>query len=183
MAMHTILKSARNITNIFLSLAIWASDNTQGLRKGLPLVNPHRVILVDPGVAKPLKNKNLTALTKVVLKRHNLRVFDFPYFCELHYAVSAQQAWMTRATNLAGALAQSQVETIPSLQVLQFFNPTMFPILREIQISVLDWPTTEREISKSEWVPLAEKWLGHGIKLTDVDGQHWIPRIKRSRGR
>jgi hypothetical protein len=67
-AMHTILKCAPNITDIFLSLAIWSSDNTQGLCKGLPLINPRRVILVEsPRVRKPLKNQNLTALTKVIL--------------------------------------------------------------------------------------------------------------------
>ncbi|KAJ7615246.1 hypothetical protein DFH06DRAFT_1343707 [Mycena polygramma] len=39
-AMHTILKSAPNITDIFLSLGIHSSDGTQGLCKGLPLINP-----------------------------------------------------------------------------------------------------------------------------------------------
>ncbi|KAJ6467636.1 hypothetical protein C8R47DRAFT_1152278 [Mycena vitilis] len=133
--MHTILKSAPNITDIFLSLAIWASDNTQGLCKGLPLIDPHRVILVDPGVGRPLKNKNLAALTKVVLrcipKWHNLRVFDFPYFCSLHYPVSAQQTWMTRATNLAAALAQSQVETV-LIQELYHALPDFFLVLSKI---------------------------------------------------
>ncbi|KAJ7652709.1 hypothetical protein DFH06DRAFT_532957 [Mycena polygramma] len=135
MAMHTILKSAPNITDIFLSLAIWASDNTQGLCKGLPLIDPHRVILVDPGVGRPLKNKNLTALTKVILRCiprwHNLRVFDFPYFCSLHYLVSAQQTWMTRAANLAGALALSQVETV-LIQELYHALPDFFLVLSKI---------------------------------------------------
>lgn len=67
MAMHTVLKSAPNITDIFLSLMIWSSDSTKGLCKGLPLINPHRVILVDPKVPRPLKNKHLAALSKVIL--------------------------------------------------------------------------------------------------------------------
>ncbi|KAJ7651207.1 hypothetical protein FB45DRAFT_1018559 [Roridomyces roridus] len=37
-AMHTILKSAPNITDLVLSLYIWSSDNTSGLCKGLPLI-------------------------------------------------------------------------------------------------------------------------------------------------
>jgi hypothetical protein len=67
MAMHTVLKSAPNITDLFLTLSIYTSDNTQGLCKGLPLINPRRVIVVDPHVYHPPKNKNLAALTKILL--------------------------------------------------------------------------------------------------------------------
>ncbi|KAJ7671844.1 hypothetical protein B0H17DRAFT_1335396, partial [Mycena rosella] len=67
MAMHTILQSAPNITDLFISLTIWSSDGTQGLCKGLPLVNPDRVITVDPQQhGKTLKNKHLSALLKVL---------------------------------------------------------------------------------------------------------------------
>ncbi|KAJ7611497.1 hypothetical protein DFH06DRAFT_155601 [Mycena polygramma] len=128
-AMHTILKSAPHITDVFLSLVIYSSDGTQGLCKGLPLINPRRVILVDPFSSKPLKNKNLTALTEVLFssirKWDNLRVFDYPDS-------------RTTIARLTDALAQSQVQSvllpevwglpdflytlanIPSLQVIQF---------------------------------------------------------------
>ncbi|KAJ6505815.1 hypothetical protein C8R47DRAFT_1066692 [Mycena vitilis] len=128
-AMHTILKSAPHITDIFLSLVIYSSDGTQGLCKGLPLINPRRVILVDPFSSKALKNKHLTALTEVIFsslkKWDNLRVVDYP------------EAPSTFA-RLTDALAQSQVQTvslpevwelpdyvytlanIPSVQVIQF---------------------------------------------------------------
>ncbi|KAJ6509686.1 hypothetical protein DFH09DRAFT_942372 [Mycena vulgaris] len=66
MAMHAILKSAPNITDIVLSLSIWLSDDTLGLCKGLPLIDPHRVIVVAPVLEKPLKNKHLAALMKVL---------------------------------------------------------------------------------------------------------------------
>jgi F-box-like len=66
-AMHTILKSAPNITDLFFSLSIWSSDNTTGLCKGLPLINPRRVIVVDPWTYKPLQNKHLTALAQTML--------------------------------------------------------------------------------------------------------------------
>ncbi|KAJ7615203.1 hypothetical protein DFH06DRAFT_1484003 [Mycena polygramma] len=133
-AMHTILKSAPNITDIFLSLVIWSSDSTQGLCKGLPLINPRRVILVDPNTRKLLKNQNLAALTKVVLscisKWDNLRIFDFPYMCPQQYRRSNEAAWMLRATLLAEALARSQVQTIliPALRQL----PTFFFTLTNI---------------------------------------------------
>ncbi|KAJ7615218.1 hypothetical protein DFH06DRAFT_1343681 [Mycena polygramma] len=128
-AMHTILKSAPNITDIFLSLVIWSSDSTQGLCKGLPLINPRRVILVDPNTRKLLKNQNLAALTKVVLscisgKWDNMTVFDFPYLCPRQYRRSHESTWLSRATILSEALARSQVQTIllPALwQLPEFF--------------------------------------------------------------
>ncbi|KAJ7177655.1 hypothetical protein C8R46DRAFT_1187964 [Mycena filopes] len=61
-------------------------------------------------------------------------------------------------------------------------DPAVFPALREIQIRNYSWPTTERAIAKSEYVPLAEAWLQQGIRLTDSTGQHWVPRVERARG-
>ncbi|KAJ7926266.1 hypothetical protein B0H13DRAFT_1973257 [Mycena leptocephala] len=133
-AMHTILKCAPNITDIFLSLAVWSSDNTQGLCKGLPLSTP--------AIRKPLKNQNLTALTKVILgcivKWDNLRVFDFPYLCPSQYRYGTELTWRERSKNLAEALAGSQtvhtvlfgelwgltdsllsLSKVPTIQVLQ----------------------------------------------------------------
>jgi hypothetical protein len=46
-SMHTILKYAPNITDLFLTLDIWGTDDTQGLCSGLPLISPHRIIAVD----------------------------------------------------------------------------------------------------------------------------------------
>ncbi|KAJ7649499.1 hypothetical protein DFH06DRAFT_1208374 [Mycena polygramma] len=143
-AIHTVLKCSPNITDIFLSLAIWSSDSTEGLCNGLPLINPRRVLLVDPFTRKPLKNKNLAALTTVILrcisKWENLRVFDFPYCSAFFYLADAE--WMARASHLAGALAQSQtihtvifsrildvsafllrLSTIPSVRILQLKVP------------------------------------------------------------
>ncbi|KAF7309413.1 hypothetical protein MIND_00312100 [Mycena indigotica] len=44
-SMHQILRLAPTITDIFLSLDIYCTDNTDGLCKGLPLINPRRLIL------------------------------------------------------------------------------------------------------------------------------------------
>ncbi|KAJ7615728.1 hypothetical protein DFH06DRAFT_1483914 [Mycena polygramma] len=184
MAMHTILKSAPNITDIFLSLAIWASDNTQGLCKGLPLIDPHRVILVDPGVGRPLKNKNLTALTKVILrcipKWHNLKVFDFPYFCSLHYVVSAQQAWMTRATNLAAALVQSQVETV-LIQELYHALPDFFlalskiPSVRVLQLTAEPSPRVRHAVDTDARLKALVRYPSLDAEDDDDDKEYPVP--------
>ncbi|KAJ7474259.1 hypothetical protein FB451DRAFT_286236 [Mycena latifolia] len=133
MAMHTILKSAPNVTDIFLTLSIYSSDSTQGLCKGLTLINPHRVIVVDPHLAKPLKNKHLTALTQALFTcLHTwtrLKVFGFPYMFRTEKALS-----------LSRALAQSQtVDTIILSAVI--YNPEdlldnllKIPSLRVLQL-------------------------------------------------
>ncbi|KAJ7503392.1 hypothetical protein B0H11DRAFT_2274054 [Mycena galericulata] len=111
-ALHTILKSAPNITDVCLSLAIWSSDSTSGLCKGLPLVNPQRVILLDPYTRKPLKNQQLTALTQTVLSCirtwDNMKIFGFPYGSDTMY----NTIWTQRAHNLVQALSQSHVQTV-----------------------------------------------------------------------
>ncbi|KAJ7819781.1 hypothetical protein B0H14DRAFT_2835709 [Mycena olivaceomarginata] len=45
--MHIILKCTPNVSDLFLSLEIYSSDNTNGLCKGLALINPARLILRD----------------------------------------------------------------------------------------------------------------------------------------
>ncbi|KAJ7737357.1 hypothetical protein B0H16DRAFT_1572288 [Mycena metata] len=143
MAMHTILKSAPNITDIFLTLKIWSDDSTQGLCNGLPLINPHRVIVVDPHERKARKNQNLAALTAVLLRCirewDNMRVFDFPYSTSY-----GDPLWAERAMKLVEALGHSKglhtillgqffqippflrsLSKIPTVQTLQFkVHPT-----------------------------------------------------------
>ncbi|KAJ7348805.1 hypothetical protein DFH08DRAFT_1079253 [Mycena albidolilacea] len=81
--MHTILKCSPNISDLFLSLAIYSSDNTSGLCKGLSLINPTRLILRDSEGRKSLVNKMvsqlLDALSKSIPKWDRLRVFDCPF--------------------------------------------------------------------------------------------------------
>jgi hypothetical protein len=45
--MRIILKCSPNISDLFVSLEIYSSDNTSGFCKGLPLINPSRLILRD----------------------------------------------------------------------------------------------------------------------------------------
>ncbi|KAJ7037369.1 hypothetical protein C8F04DRAFT_409890 [Mycena alexandri] len=60
---------------------------------------------------------------------------------------------------------------------IKAIDPSLLPALREIQVSQLFWPATERDIAKSVWVPWAEYLLTKDIKLTDPDGRHWTPRL------
>jgi hypothetical protein len=48
-SMQKILNHAGNITDIFISLEIHASDSTAGLAYGLSCINPTRLILADKG--------------------------------------------------------------------------------------------------------------------------------------
>ncbi|KAJ7651051.1 hypothetical protein FB45DRAFT_997748 [Roridomyces roridus] len=124
-AMLTILKSAPHIRDLFISLSIYSSDGTGGLCKGLHLVNPHRIILVDPH-----------------------RIFGYPDV-GLYFDLSP---WLTKATEFSQLLAQTQVHTvtfnssfsdipqwittfytIPSLKVLEFQRPLDEKLVSKIE--------------------------------------------------
>ncbi|KAF7367512.1 hypothetical protein MSAN_00814200 [Mycena sanguinolenta] len=59
--------------------------------------------------------------------------------------------------------------------------PTHFPNLREIQLTGFAWPKTEREIAKSFWVKLAERFLESGVTMMDADGKKWRGRLESKR--
>ncbi|KAJ7906831.1 hypothetical protein B0H13DRAFT_2662655 [Mycena leptocephala] len=81
-SMLLILQCSPNISDLFISFEIYASDNTGGLCKGLPLLNPTRFILRDIQ-SKRLENKMVSQLIDTVAelmsKWDRLRVFDCPY--------------------------------------------------------------------------------------------------------
>ncbi|KAJ7174870.1 hypothetical protein C8R46DRAFT_94590 [Mycena filopes] len=85
-AMEQVLIHAPNITDIFISLLIHASDSTAGLVAGLPLINPTRLILFDnarwdPG---PARNKHARALISTLEERvpkwTKLTDLSLPYY-------------------------------------------------------------------------------------------------------
>ncbi|KAF7335267.1 F-box domain-containing protein [Mycena sanguinolenta] len=65
--MRIILQCAPNITDLFLSFVIYSSDSTSGLCKGLPLINPTRLILRDL-FHRPLENKMISQLTEALIQ-------------------------------------------------------------------------------------------------------------------
>ncbi|KAJ7052268.1 hypothetical protein C8F01DRAFT_1033465 [Mycena amicta] len=81
--MHTILSLAPNITDLYLSLDIFSPDTTEGLCKGLPLINPSRLILqCEEPKERKYKNKNLRnlidALHQVIPKWDHLIALGTP---------------------------------------------------------------------------------------------------------
>ncbi|KAF7359035.1 F-box domain-containing protein [Mycena sanguinolenta] len=98
--LQTILQCSPNISDLFLSLVIYSSDNTSGLCRGLQLINPSRLILQEQA-HKPLENKMasqlIEALIRAMAKWDRLCSFDSPYIYE-----------NIRATKLIQPLAKSK---------------------------------------------------------------------------
>ncbi|KAJ7726776.1 hypothetical protein B0H16DRAFT_1780129 [Mycena metata] len=80
--MEAILKSAPNVTDLFLSLQIHSSDSSSGLAAGLGPINPTRLIIYDDQ-DKPLRNKAvlqlIAALETCLPNWSNLSTIVFPY--------------------------------------------------------------------------------------------------------
>ncbi|KAK7024816.1 F-box domain-containing protein [Favolaschia claudopus] len=112
-AMLTILKACPNVKDLFISFSIWASDSTAGLCKGLPLLNPKRVILHDPqSDTRSLKNKHLDALIKTfnscIKSWDSLEIFSFPYGSGMRF----RSSWIERVNTLVESLHSSSVRTV-----------------------------------------------------------------------
>ncbi|KAJ7938332.1 hypothetical protein B0H13DRAFT_1698452 [Mycena leptocephala] len=79
-SMLKILQSSPNITDIFLALSIAPSDNACGLCRGLPLIDPVRVIIDNHtwnGVNKPT-SKLIDTLEKCFVTWKNMAEFEIP---------------------------------------------------------------------------------------------------------
>ncbi|KAJ7366540.1 hypothetical protein DFH08DRAFT_834739 [Mycena albidolilacea] len=61
---------------------------------------------------------------------------------------------------------------------LRSLDLASFPALRQVEHPNCSWPTTDREISRSQWVRWAEALLKQKIQLVDSTGAHWRPRLK-----
>ncbi|KAJ7624810.1 hypothetical protein FB45DRAFT_1060982 [Roridomyces roridus] len=154
-AMYTILKSAPNVTDLVVSLSIWSPDSTDGLRKGLPLLNPRRVIVIDPYVPKPAVNKQRNALKATlfdcILSWSDLRVFGYPYGTPQQWNGHVA-LWLGRGQEMSELLLKTQVHTVtlgasfhpillefinmlgdmPSLKVLRFERPADTSLITKI---------------------------------------------------
>ncbi|KAJ7849517.1 hypothetical protein B0H14DRAFT_3668231 [Mycena olivaceomarginata] len=79
-SMQKILNHAGNITDIFISLEIHASDSTAGLAYGLSCINPTRLILADKGErGNKQVMKLLDSLMKCATTWTKLTTISFPY--------------------------------------------------------------------------------------------------------
>nr|GAT51415.1 predicted protein [Mycena chlorophos] len=89
LAMHTVLQLSPKVTDLYLSLDIYASDKTEGLCKGLPLVNPRRLIL-QHSRDKQQTNKQFDmlfeVLPRIIRKWSNLTTLGIPVLWEFTMA-------------------------------------------------------------------------------------------------
>ncbi|KAJ7684329.1 hypothetical protein DFH06DRAFT_1312767 [Mycena polygramma] len=82
--MGIILECSPHISDLFLSFEIFSSDSTNGLCKGLPLINPTRLVLRDSGPSRRRPgNKVLSQLVDGLVKAmhdwDHLVIFHSPY--------------------------------------------------------------------------------------------------------
>ncbi|KAJ7627156.1 hypothetical protein FB45DRAFT_1082327 [Roridomyces roridus] len=78
-SMHGILKSTPNITDLFISLSIRASDSVSGLVLGLPLINPRRLVLGDGQNKNKQMKVLMEKLESVAMEWNNLKSLVFPH--------------------------------------------------------------------------------------------------------
>ncbi|KAJ6463407.1 hypothetical protein C8R45DRAFT_1080367 [Mycena sanguinolenta] len=80
-SMHKILQNSKNITDLFLSTMIASSDNASGLCRGLPLLDPVRVI-IDTGYSWTVEGKSglklLETLEKCIPIWKKMNVLQIP---------------------------------------------------------------------------------------------------------
>ncbi|KAJ7505744.1 hypothetical protein B0H11DRAFT_357387 [Mycena galericulata] len=81
-SMLKILQTAKNLTDLYLSLDIEKSDNACGMCRGLPLIDPVRVILHCGQMYYSTKSvaKLVDALAESIPKWKNLIVFEVPHY-------------------------------------------------------------------------------------------------------
>ncbi|KAJ7049920.1 hypothetical protein C8F01DRAFT_1180947 [Mycena amicta] len=58
------------------------------------------------------------------------------------------------------------------------FDPSESPVLEELHVQALQWPTKERDIEHSLFVRAAESLLERGIHLAGDKGVRWRPRLR-----
>ncbi|KAJ7207498.1 hypothetical protein GGX14DRAFT_698178 [Mycena pura] len=111
-AMHTVLQCVPNVSDLLLSLEIYSSDSTDGLCKGLRLINPTRLILRD-NINKPMTNKMamklVNALAEAILNWKCLLVFDWPYseYSSDHKRIESIVRPLLQANRLQTVVARS----------------------------------------------------------------------------
>ncbi|KAF7367649.1 hypothetical protein MSAN_00828500 [Mycena sanguinolenta] len=148
-AIYTILKSAPNVTDLFLTLHIWDSDDVKGLCQGLPLINPRRVVVVDNDGPRPTKDNEqvdqlLQTLVEVIPKWDKLKIFDFPYFESARGCKN--KVFDKRAKALAAALVESRsLETLlvgSGFDFPRYFRPLVnMPSLKSIRFVISGVPS------------------------------------------
>jgi len=66
--------------------------------------------------------------------------------------------------------AQSRKDLVAARQAFEQLDPRSFPVLKEIQIDGIKWPTSEQQARKDQWVAISEVLHHKGIKVIDASG-------------
>ncbi|KAJ6596283.1 hypothetical protein DFH09DRAFT_1134556 [Mycena vulgaris] len=172
-SMQNILQRTPNITDIFLSLHIRASDSTEGLGRGLAYINPNRLIIFDDPL-NVLKNKQVVgligAIEKCAAKWTNLTRVGFPYL------------------GIMGSERESFVRAIcvcPTLKAISFPSPGQNDVL--LFMAVAENPTLERidlgtkRARVASCIPLKSR-LSFLVRWTDtpyVEIPPLLPKLNR----
>ncbi|KAK7002195.1 F-box domain-containing protein [Favolaschia claudopus] len=143
-AMQTILEAAAStLRDLFLSLGIWSPDSTIGLCKALSRINPHRVIISDPWMHKPLKNKHFQALINTInscLQTWDIQAINLPYGNEPYWFRA------NRADEFAQSLAQCASLRIVQISALFDTVPHFIRRLADIpSLQCIDFPVSLRD--------------------------------------
>ncbi|KAJ7437234.1 hypothetical protein B0H11DRAFT_2108241 [Mycena galericulata] len=129
--MGHILKSAPNVTDIFLSAAIHSPDTTSGLVLSLSLINPTRLILFEDE-HNLLKNKSIVQLFQALVKAMNKN------WTNLTTVVLAHEHFVGEAReNFQNTILSSKTINLVSLRrpSIGFMNKLVeIPSLRTIDI-------------------------------------------------
>ncbi|KAJ7719237.1 hypothetical protein DFH07DRAFT_898792 [Mycena maculata] len=128
--MHAILKCAPNITDLFLTLSVWGSDDVGGLCTGLKFVNPRRVIVVDGGKKNKQVARLFETLINIIPKWDKLITFVLPVSDERAEALASA---LTKSKSLRTLVVRTgdfprylyQMGDIPSLETIRltFWGP------------------------------------------------------------
>ncbi|KAJ7142137.1 hypothetical protein C8R43DRAFT_1016426 [Mycena crocata] len=140
-SMRTILQCSPNISDLFLSFQIWATENTAGLCKGLQLVNPTHIILQDAMFeSQQTTNKMVSTLVDAVVAA--IPKWDRLSSFECNYDTFSESA---RATKFIPPLLQApklHTVVVPSIFAAKevYLNLKASPLRRiKIKKSVPAW--------------------------------------------
>ncbi|KAJ7270667.1 hypothetical protein B0H12DRAFT_1044377 [Mycena haematopus] len=91
-------------------------------------------------------------------------------------ACSTPHASLAKIHFVGGTLIHSHIalkarkEVVSAMPVFEELAPQSFPVLKEIQIDDIKWPTSEQQARKDPWITLSEILHQKGIKVTDRAG-------------
>ncbi|KAJ6463534.1 hypothetical protein C8R45DRAFT_1220342 [Mycena sanguinolenta] len=64
-------------------------------------------------------------------------------------------------------ITKARKEVVAAIPLFEQLNPENFPMLKQIQIDDIKWPTSEQQARKDPWITLSEIMHQKGIKVSD----------------